>query len=57
MKRTGRGGGNQKPGRPPAPKCDDCRSPMRPASATEWKCINEKCARYGLRVNTGVFPT
>jgi hypothetical protein len=57
MKRTGRGGGNQAPGRPPAPKCDCCGTTMRPASATEWKCPQTDCEAYNQPVNTGVYPT
>ena len=57
MKRTGRGGGNEKPGRPPTPECPACGRKMRPASATEWKCGNSSCSEYDKPVNTGVYPT
>lgn len=54
--RTGRGGGNHKPGRPPTPECS-CGRKMRPASATEWKCGNRDCPNYDQPVNTGVYPS
>jgi len=57
MKRTGRGGGNEKPGRPPTPKCGVCASKLVPASVTEWKCPNAACTEYNQPVSTGVYPT
>lgn len=57
MKRTGRGGGNEQPGKPPTPKCDSCRTTMVPASATEWKCPNPNCEMHNQPVSTGVYPT
>ena len=55
--RTGRGGGNEKPGRPPTPECGSCGTKMRPASATEWKCPNKDCPLFDQPVNTGVYPS
>jgi len=57
MKRTGRGGGNEKPGRPPTPECGTCGSKLIPASTTEWKCPNAACSEHNQPVSTGVYPT
>lgn len=57
MRRTGRGGGNEKPGRPPTPECASCGRKLVPASAAEWKCNNPDCDMHGQPVSTGVFPT
>jgi|SaaInlStandDraft_6_1057023.scaffolds.fasta_scaffold712340_1 hypothetical protein len=55
--RTGRGGGNEKPGRPPTPKCGSCQTRLVKASVTEWKCPNPKCEMHNEPVSTGVYPT
>ena len=57
MNRTGRGGGNEAPGRPSTPKCDICQTQMVPASATEWKCPNDSCSAHNQPVSTGVYPS
>ncbi len=57
MRRTGRGGGNEAPGRPETPKCGACNTRMSPASATEWKCTKSTCSAYNQPVSTGVYPT
>lgn len=55
--KTGRGGGNQKPGAPAPPRCPYCHTEMVGASSTEWMCNNQKCSYNGTPVTTGVFPT
>lgn len=40
----------------PASKCSGCRTPMNPASSTEWACGRDGCAEKGKSVHTGVYP-
>lgn len=57
MKRTGRSGGNEAPGRPPPPKCSSCETTLVPASVTEWQCPKTTCPKHNQPVTTGVFPS
>lgn len=55
MNRTGRAN-FVKAGVVQAPKCDHCQTTLKPASATEWKCVNSECPNHDQPLNTGVYP-
>ena len=39
-----------------APKCQECRAAMVPATSTHWNCAKDGCSEEGVLKHTGIYP-